>query len=67
MEKRRNHCELRQCSVVLNTSKLKSISVLRAYVMVQHLEVLVTQPLLNVPLSAREVVVHHKYLNNLSK
>jgi hypothetical protein len=35
--------------------------------MVQHLEVLVTQPLLNVPLAAREVVVHHKYLNKLSK
>ncbi len=35
--------------------------------MVQHLEVLVTQPLLNVPLAASEVVVHHKYLNNFSK
>jgi hypothetical protein len=33
--------------------------------MVQHLEVLMSQPLLNVPLAASEVVVHHKYLNTI--
>ncbi len=52
-------------SWILNIVKISCV--LPAYVMVQHLEILVSQPLLNVPLSASEVVVHHKYLNNLSK
>ena len=75
MEKRRNHCEpspemikIREYSLVFKNSYFKiSFCILRAYVMVQHLEVLVSQPLLNVPLSASEVVVHHKYLDKIDQ
>lgn len=49
----------------LESSPMKEGLVSPAYVMMEHLEIFMAQPLLNIPLPAREVVVHHKHLKNV--
>jgi hypothetical protein len=49
----------------LESSPVKDGLVSPAYVMMEHLEIFMAQPLLNIPLPAREVVVHHKHLKNV--